>query len=119
MHKNPNRVNITHQVEVILLEDENTNMLEVIFRAREEELASLNNADKNFFKVHNINRCAKRDSLNAELETMPKDFNQLKENIKIKLDNYVETINCENWYLCKKYCLEGLKDGMNLKEEIK
>ena len=50
---------------------------------------------------------------------MPKDFNQLKENIKIKLDNYVETINCENWYLCKKYYLEGLKDGMNLKEEIK
>ena len=74
------------------MEDENTNMLEVIFRAREEELASLNNADKNFFKVHNIKRCAKRDSLNAELETMPKDFNQLKENIKIKLDDYVETI---------------------------
>lgn len=48
--------------------------------------------------IRNINRCAKRDSLNAELETMPKDFNQLKENIKIKLD---------------------LKDGMNLKEEIK
>lgn len=39
------------------------NMLEIIFKAREEKLASLNSEDKNFFKVHNIDRSARRNSL--------------------------------------------------------
>ena len=59
------------------------------------------------------------DSLNTELEKIPKDLRKLKEIIIVKLDDYVETINRENWYLCKKYYLAGLKDGINLKEEIK
>ena len=94
-------------------------MLEIIFKAREEKLASLTVEDKNYFKVHNIDRSAKRDSLEAELEKMPKDFRQLKETIKTKLEDYIETVNCESWYLCKKYYLAGLNDGINLKEEIK
>ena len=94
-------------------------MLEIIFKAREEKLASLTVKDKNYFKVHNIDRSAKRDSLEAELEKMPKDFRQLKETIKTKLEDYIETVNCESWYLCKKYYLAGLNDGINLKEEIK
>ena len=48
-------------------------MLEIIFKAREEKLASLTVEDKNYFKVHNIDRGARRDSLEAELEKMPKD----------------------------------------------
>ena len=94
-------------------------MLEIIFKAREEKLASLTVEDKNYFKVHNIDRSAKRDSVEAELEKMPKDFRQLKETIKTKLEDYIETVNCESWYLCKKYYLAGLNDGINLKEEIK
>ena len=94
-------------------------MLEIIFKAREEKLASLTVEDKNYFKVHNIDRSAKRDSLEAELEKMPKDFRQLKETIKTKLEDYIEIVNCESWYLCKKYYLAGLNDGINLKEEIK
>ena len=94
-------------------------MLEIIFKAREEKLASLTVEDKNYFKVHNIDRGARRDSLEAELEKMPKDFRQLKETIKTKLEDYIETVNRESWYLCKKYCLAGLNDGINLKEEIK
>ena len=94
-------------------------MLEIIFKAREEKLASLNSEDKDFFKVHNIYRSARRNSLNTELEKIPKDLRKLKEIIIVKLDDYVETINRENWYLCKKYYLAGLKDGINLKEEIK
>ena len=93
------------------------NMLEIIFKAREEKLASLNSEDKDFFKVHNIDRSARRNSLNTELEKIPKDLRKLKEIIIVKLDDYVETINRENWYLCKKYYLAGLKDGINLKEE--
>ena len=94
-------------------------MLEIIFKAREEKLASLTVEDKNYFKVHNIDRSARRDSLEAELEKMPKEFRQLKESIKTKLEDYIETVNRENWYLCKKYYLAGLNDGINLKEEIK
>ena len=60
-----------------------------------------------------------RDSLEAELEKMPKDFRKLKESIKTKLEDYIENVNRENWYLCKKYYLAGLNDGIKLKEEIK
>ena len=94
-------------------------MLEIIFKAREEKLASLTVEDKNYFKVHNIDRSARRDYLEAELEKIPKDFRQLKESIKTKLEDYIENVNRENWYLCKKYYLAGLNDGINLKEEIK
>ena len=77
-------------------------MLEIIFKAREEKLASLTSEDKIFFKGHNIDRSARRDSLEAELEKMPKDFRQLKESIKTKLEDYIETVNCESWYLMQK-----------------
>ena len=94
-------------------------MLEIIFKAREEKLASLTFEDKNYFKAHNIDRSARRDSLEVELEKMSKDFRQLKESIKTKLEDYIENVNRESWYLCKKYYLAGLNDGINLKEEIK
>ena len=94
-------------------------MLEIIFKAREEKLASLTVEDNNYFKVHNIDRSARHDYLEAELEKIPKDFRQLKESIKTKLEDYIENVNRENWYLCKKYYLAGLNDGINLKEEIK
>ena len=44
---------------------------------------------------------------------------QIKESIKTKLEDYIETANSENWYFSKKYYLAGLNDGINLKEEIK
>ena len=47
-------------------------MLEIIFKAREEKLASFTVEDKIFFKEHNIDRSAKRDSLDAELGKIPK-----------------------------------------------
>ena len=94
-------------------------MLEIIFKAREEKLASFTVEDKIFFKEHNIDRSAKRDSLDAELGKIPKQFKQLKESIKTKLEDYIEAVNRENWYLCKKYYLAGLNDGIILKEEIK
>ena len=94
-------------------------MLEIIFKAREEKLASLTSEDEIFFKEHNIDRSAKRDSLDAELGKIPKEFKQLKETIKTKVEDYIETVNRESWYLCKKYYLAGLNDGINLKEEIK
>ncbi len=94
-------------------------MLEIIFKAREEKLARLTAEDKNYFKEHNIDRSAKRDSLDAELGKIPKEFKQLKESIKTKVEDYIETVNRENWYLCKKYYLAGLNDGIKLKEEIK
>ena len=94
-------------------------MLEIIFKAREEKLARLTAEDKNYFREHNIDRSAKRDSLDAELGKIPKEFKQLKESIKTKLEDYIETVNRENWYLCKKYYLAGLNDGIDLKEEIK
>ena len=67
-------------------------MLEIIFKAREEKLASLTVEDKNYFKVHNIDRGARRDSLEAELEKMPKDFRKiLKKTFRKKQISKFET----------------------------
>ena len=74
-------------------------MLEIIFKASEEKLASLNSEEKDFFKVHNIDRSARRNCLNTELKKIPKNLRKLKEIIIVKLDDYVETINREDWYL--------------------
>ena len=74
-------------------------MLEIIFKAREEKLATLTYEDKIFFKEHNIDRSTRRDSLDAELEKIPKDFRKLKESIKTKLEDYIENVNRENLYM--------------------
>ncbi len=67
-------------------------MLEIIFKAREEKLASLTVEDKNYFKVHNIDRGARRDSLEAELEKMQKDFRKiLKKTFRKKQISKFET----------------------------
>ena len=67
-------------------------MLEIIFKAREEKLASLTSEDKIFFKEHNIDRGARRDSLEAELEKMQKDFRKiLKKTFRKKQISKFET----------------------------
>lgn len=91
-------------------------MLEIIFKAREEKLASLTNEDKFFFKKHNIDIRKRCDNLNAELEKIPKELRYIETDISEKLDNYVEAINRENRYLCKKYYLAGLNEGIKLSE---
>ena len=98
---------------------ENMDMLEMIFKAREEELAIIDEKDKRFMSQDKANRSKKHNSLNKELEKIPYNLNWLKESIIKLLEDYIETIDYEGAYFYKKYYLAGLKDGIKLKEELK
>ena len=94
-------------------------ILELLFEVREEELATIEEQDKLFINQNNSNRSKKHYCLDKLLEKMPYNLNWLKENIQKSIEDYVEAIDYEGAYFCKKYYLTGLKDGIKLKEELK
>ncbi len=99
--------------------NKNINMLETIFKAREEELAFIDETDKKFMSQDKANRSKKHNFLNEKIEKIPYNFNELKNDIIKVLEDYIETVDYESYYFYKKYYLSGLKDGINLQEELK
>ena len=112
-----NRVNITHNGGDGNLEEEK--ILKIIFEAREEDLARLDEEDENFMQKDEANRNKKYDYLQKQLEKIPYSLKKIKDNITKAIEQYVETIDYENAYFNEKYYLNGLKDGMKLMSEIK
>ena len=112
-----NRVNITHNGGDGNLEEEK--ILKIIFEAREEDLARLDEEDENFMQKDESNRNKKYDYLQKQLEKIPYSLKKIKDNITKAIEQYVETIDYENAYFNEKYYLNGLKDGMKLMSEIK
>ena len=94
-------------------------ILESIFEARADELAILNEKDKTLMEQDKADRSKNENYLNKELQKIPDNLNSLKESITRIIDNYVDAIDFEAGYFYKKYYLEGLKDGMKLKQELK
>ena len=101
------------------MEKENYNMLEIIFEARERDLALIDGDDKKFMSQDKANRSKKSKLLNDELDKIPYNLNWLKASIKRVIKDYIETIDYESYYFYKKYYFAGLRDGINLKEELK
>ncbi len=101
------------------MEKENYNMLEIIFEARERDLALIDEDDKKFMSQDKANRSKKSKLLNDELDKIPYNLNWLKASIKRVIKDYIETIDYESYYFYKKYYFAGLRDGINLKEELK
>jgi len=94
-------------------------MLKIIFKAREEELANLNKDDKNFMRKDEANRTKQYYNLKNLIEKIPENLKSIKDDILKKVEDYVETIDYQNAYFNKKYYLNGLKDGAKLMNEIK
>lgn len=65
------------------------------------------------------NRSKKSKILNDELGKVPYNLNWLRASIKRVIKDYIETIDYESYYFYKKYYFAGLRDGINLKEELK
>ncbi len=101
------------------MEKENYNMLEIIFEARERDLALIDENDKKFMSQDKANRSKKSKLLNDELDKIPYNLNWLKVSIRKVIKDYIETIDYESYYFYKKYYFAGLRDGINLKEELK
>lgn len=89
------------------------------FEAREEDLARLDEEDKNFMQKDEANRNKKCYYLQNQLEKNPYSLKKIKDNITKAIEQYVETIDYENAYFNEKYYLNGLKDGMKLMSKIK
>lgn len=91
-------------------------MLNKIFEIRENEIASINNKDKEFFRKENINLNEKYNEILKIVTNIP-----VKEEEKVKLvekmQEYIEINNYRNSYFNEKYYKEGFKDGMQLKIE--
>lgn len=88
------------------------------FEAREEDLARLDEEDKNFMQKDEANRNKKCYYLQNQLEKNPYSLKKIKDNITKAIEQYVETIDYENAYFNEKYYLNGLKDGMKLMSKI-
>lgn len=91
-------------------------MLSKIFEIRENELASINNKDKEFLKKEKIDLNETYKQLLEIINNIP--LNE-KERVKLieKIDEYIEINNYRNAYFNEKYYKEGFKDGLQLKIE--
>ena len=98
---------------------EEEKILKIIFEAREEELAKLDQEDEMFMGKDEANRNKKHAYLQKQLEKIPYNLNKIKDSILKSIEDYVETIDYENAYFNEKYYLNGLKDGIKLMSEIK
>ena len=98
---------------------EEERILKIIFEAREEDLARLDEEDENFMQKDEANRNKKYYYIKNQLEKIPYSLKKIKDNITKSIEQYVETIDYENAYFNEKYYLNGLKDGMKLMSEIK
>lgn len=95
---------------------EKEDMLSKIFEIRENELAEINNKDKEFLKREQIDLNETYKELLDIIENIP--LNE-KEKVKLieKIDEYIEINNYRNSYFNEKYYKEGFKDGLQLKIE--
>ena len=93
-------------------------ILEIIFQAREDELAQLEKRDKEFLNSDDVNKKKKYYDLKNQLDKIPYNLNKIKEEISKSIEDYIETVECENSYFTEKYYLKGLKDGMKLMSEV-
>ena len=98
---------------------EEEKILKIIFEAREEDLAKLDEDDEIFMEKDEANRVKKYNCFKKQIEKIPYNLNKLKDSISKSVEDYVKTIDYENAYFNEKYYLNGLKDGMKLINEIK
>ena len=101
------------------MESESENMLKIIFEAREEDLARLDEEDEIFMDKDEANRNKKYYYLKNQIENISDSSSETKDEIIKTIEEYVEVIDYENAYFNEKYYLNGLKDGFKLLNEIK
>ena len=97
---------------------EEEKILQIIFDARAEDLAKIDEEDEKFMEKDKANRSKKYKYLKNQIGKIPYNLNKLKESISESIEEYVEIIDYENAYFNEKYYLNGLKDGIKLMSEI-
>lgn len=97
-----------------VLSKNSQNMLDVIYKAREDDLGNLTEQDKKNIKKINDKINQKYLEYKNTLDNIPKGLKVTKREIIDKFNEYKETLVEREGYFNEKYYKEGLKDGINL-----
>ena len=93
---------------------DNVDMLDIIFKAREDELGKTTEEDKKNLKAIKSEINIKYVAYKNALDNIPNGFTNIKREIIDKFNEYIESINRREGYYNEKYYKEGLKDGLRL-----
>ena len=89
-------------------------ILKKLFEMRDEEIAIIEEYDKSFINQDEANRSKKLDKLICGLEKLEVKSDDEKKNILKLIEDYIDSIDCQNSYFNEKYYFEGLKDGFEI-----
>lgn len=89
-------------------------VLKKLFEMRDEEIATIDDEDKDFINQDEANRAKKLERLICGLDNMEFKSNEEKKNILRFIEDYVDSIDYQNSYFNEKYYFEGLKDGFEI-----
>lgn len=89
-------------------------VLKKLFEMRDEEIAIIEEGNKAFINQDKANRTKKLDILICELEKLEFNSDDEKKTILKLVEDYVNSIDCQNSYFNEKYYFEGMKDGFEI-----
>ena len=89
-------------------------ILKKLFEMRDEEIATIHEEDKAFINQDEADRANKLDRLICGLGNVEFKSDEEKKSILKLVEDYVDSIDCQNSYFNKKYYFEGLKDGFEI-----
>lgn len=97
-----------------MLRENTHDMVDVIYKAREDDLANLTEEDKNNMKEINNKINQKYLDYKNSLDNIPNGLRITKREIIDKFNDYLDVLKEREYYNNEKYYKEGLKDGVNL-----
>ena len=86
------------------------NILEKLFEQRQEEIYDITNNKKNLIAKQS------KDYSNVyiAIDNIPNTFKMTRENIKLNMEKYLETLNDNQAYENEEFYKEGFSDAINL-----
>lgn len=97
-----------------MLKEHLIDMIDVIFLAREDELAKLTPNDKENLKEIKRDINLKYVEYKNALDNIPDEFIEIRRNIIDKFNEYIEELLNREAYMNEKYYKCGLRDGVML-----
>ena len=92
----------------------NCNMLDIIFNARAEMLATMVESDIDTIKCTNDKTNSAYYNFKSSLARIPDDYNEIKRQIIDAFKEHTNALEYREGYFNEKYYKEGIKDGINI-----
>lgn len=92
----------------------NCNMLDIIFNARAEILATMIERDIDTIKCTTDKTDSAYYNFKSSLDKIPDDYNEIKRQIIDAFNEHTNALEYREGYFNEKYYKEGIKDGINI-----